>query len=94
MAEVFSKPKIVTWNELVTVLYPKIQGYKWAMGTLMDLWKTCTPTPRQVLTPNPSPNEMRIINPGQFAKWWADVQQRMGLDMTPDEAIPIGRSWA
>lgn len=94
MAEVFRQPRIITWARLQEVILPKIAGYPWAVGTLWDLWKKCTPTPNQILTPNPGPNETRIINPTQFAKWWGNVQERMGLDVSADEAIPHGRSWA
>ena len=91
---VFAQPRIVTWVEFQRALLPRIQGYHWALDTLRDLWDTGTPTPNQVLHPDPLPSETRIIMPRQFAAWWGDVQQRMSIEQTPEQIIPKGRSWA
>ena len=82
----------MTWNELLKALLPKIEQYPWAMDTIVDLWRLCAPTPDTILTPYPNPNEKRIIHPGQFAKWWGDVRQKMGYEMTAAEAIPLVRT--
>jgi len=94
VSEVFDRPRIVTWGEMLKTLLPYIEHYPWAMDTIGDLWRMCTPTPNQVLRPDPVPTETRIIMPNDFAKWWADVQQQMGIEATPNEVIPARRSWA
>ena len=90
---VFDYPRIVTWAQMQAAILPKIQGYPWAMDTLGDLWRMCTPTPNQILSPNPTAKETRIILPNDFAKWWADVSQRMSIDQTPAQVLNPGRSW-
>lgn len=81
---VFDKPRIVTFDDLQATLLPIIQEYPWAMDTLRDLWLMGAPdpSPRPINSP-----EKRILNPGQFANWWADVVERMGLPLTPNEII-------
>lgn len=91
---VFDKPRIVTWNQMQAAILPHIQGYPWALDTLGDLWRMCTPTPNQVLRPDTAGTETRIVLPNDFATWWADVQQRMGIDKSPAQILRPGRSWA
>lgn len=79
---VFDKPRIVTEADLVATLMPYMVGYPWALDTIGDLWRMGAPdmTPRL-----PGLPEKRILNPGQFAKWWADVSQRSGADLTANQ---------
>jgi hypothetical protein len=90
---IFGKPRIVTWDQMQAALLPHIRGYSWAMDTLGDLWRMCTPTPNQVLRPDSIGTEMRIILPNDFAAWWEDVRQKMGIEATAAEVIKPGRSW-
>jgi len=85
---VFEQPKIITFSEFVKVVYPKVEGYIWALDTIVDFWRTCTPTPDQVLNPNDLQNEKRIIHPGNFVAWWTDICQHQGIEYQPNTAIP------
>lgn len=69
------QPRVVTWDELVRVLLPKIQGYPWAMDTIGDLWRMGAPDPQTIVG---TPGERRVLLPQRFQAWWQDVQQRMG----------------
>lgn len=82
MTNVFDKPRIVTEADLVATLMPYMLGYPWALDTIGDLWRMGAPdmTPRL-----PGQPEKRILNPGQFAKWWADVSKRSGADLTANQ---------
>jgi len=71
------KPKIVTLVELQSVLAPYVLGNKWAENAIVDLWKLGAPIPVAVGQP-----EQRVLLPGQFAKWWADLAQQMGYPST------------
>lgn len=74
---IFDKPRIVTEAELIEALMPYIVGYAWALDTIGDLWRMGAPEP------NPRPRgwpERRILLPGQFKRWWDDVQRRQGID--------------
>jgi hypothetical protein len=74
------QPKCVTLPELKAALWPFCFGWSWAEDAIQDLWKLGAPVPG-------STNMVtRIIYPTQFRKWWAEVQQRMGI-ATPAEAI-------
>lgn len=84
MANVFDKPRIVTEADLVVTLMPYIMGYPWALDTIGDLWRMGAPDPAKRLPGQP---EKRILNPGQFAKWWADVSARAGADLAPRQVI-------
>jgi hypothetical protein len=69
---------------------PHIAGYKWAVKALDDLWNMSTPTPETVqahLAGIPVV-ERRILYPSLFAQWWADVQQRKGINTPLDHIIP------
>lgn len=77
------KPKILTFDELMRVLGPKTHGWPWAIDAIHDLWKTGAPVPNQ----HRGQPERRIISPGQFAKWWGEVQQRMGIETPFEEAF-------
>lgn len=84
MANVFDKPRIVTEADLVATLMPYIMDYPWALDTIGDLWRMGAPEMRPRL---PGLPEKRIINPGQFAKWWADVAVRAGANLNPQQVI-------
>lgn len=81
---VFDKPRIVTEAELVSTLMPFMLGYPWALDTVGDLWRMGAPDPSPRLPGTP---ERRILLPGQFAKWWADVSARAGVDIAPRKVI-------
>jgi len=66
-------PRIVTLKELQTVLIRYTFGWKWAEDAIVDLWKKGAPIPQPEGMP-----ERRILLPGQFALWWAEVAGRMG----------------
>ncbi len=66
-------PRIVTLPELQKVLFRYTFGWRWAEDAIVDLWKKGAPIPQ----PEGQP-ERRILLPGQFALWWAEVAQRMG----------------
>jgi hypothetical protein len=72
-------PLMLTYAELVQVLYPITMGYEWGEGTMRDLWKMGAPTPNSLMGTEP---ERRIIFPGQLAKWLADVLERKGQPIT------------
>ena len=87
----FEKPRIVTWNDLLTTLYPHIEGNAWALDTLGDLWRMGAPDPAVIIDttnrsagslmrPTPELQERRILLPSQFKAWWADVCKRQGID--------------
>lgn len=82
----FNKPKIITWGEMQRVILPRIQGYKWALDTLGDLWQLCAPVPNQIIAPGRD-SERRIITPSQFAAWWGDVAKRMGYPEQGGEVL-------
>lgn len=69
----YQKPRIVTLAELQRVLHRYTFGYKWAEDAIVDLWKLGAPLPQPANEP-----ERRVLLPGQFAKWWAELAQRMG----------------
>lgn len=66
-------PRIVTLKELQAVLFRYTFGWKWAEDAIVDLWKKGAPIPQAEGQP-----ERRVLLPGQFAMWWAEVAQRMG----------------
>jgi len=69
----YQKPRIVTLAELQRVLKRYTFGMKWAEDAVVDLWRTGAPMPQLAGQP-----ERRVLLPGQFAKWWAELAQRMG----------------
>jgi hypothetical protein len=90
MTNPFTTPRIVTRAELDRAVLPHIVGYDWAVNALDDLWRNSTPTPETVqahLAGVPVP-ERRILLPSAFATWWADVQQRKGINTPLDKIIP------
>lgn len=84
MTRVFDRPRIVTEADLVATLMPYIMGYPWALDTIGDLWRMGAPDPAPRLPGQP---ERRILNPGQFATWWADVSARAGAYSTTNQVI-------
>lgn len=70
------QPKIVTLADLKATLLPYCFGWKWAETAITDLWLMGAPMPT-----GPGQPEQRILLPNQFAKWWGEVQTRMGLDL-------------
>lgn len=84
MTTVFARPIIVTELHLVQTLMPYMTGYPWALDTIGDLWRTGAPDPSPRLPGTP---ERRILNPGQFKKWWEDVSQRAGVDLSPRQVM-------
>jgi hypothetical protein len=81
--QVFSKPHIVTEADLIEVLTPYIVGFPWALDTIGDLWRMGAPDPSPRLPGTP---ERRILHPGAFASWWAEVQARAGTPIAPEAA--------
>lgn len=69
----YQKPRIVTLAELQRILSRYTFGMKWAEDAIVDLWKLGAPMPQPENEP-----ERRVLLPGQFAKWWAELAQRMG----------------
>lgn len=82
---IFSKPRVVTEADLIEVLTPYIVGFPWALDTIGDLWRMGAPdpSPRRPGTP-----ERRVLLPGAFARWWAEVQARAGSSATPEAVAP------
>lgn len=76
-------PRLVTERELFRVLWPYIAEYPWARDALRDLWRMGAPVPN----PAPDGSEQRVLLPRQFAKWWRDVAERMGVDLSPAEVL-------
>lgn len=74
------QPRIVSRDELRQVLLRYTFGYKWAEDAIDDLWKLGAPMPQAEGQP-----ERRILLPGQFAKWWAELAQRMSYPTTGQE---------
>ncbi len=77
-------PRIVTFADLQRVLLPYCLGWSWAADAIRDLWLKGAPVPT-----GPHEPEKRILLPGQFKKWWAEVQQRQGLPVDPDAAYQM-----
>jgi len=69
------QPRIVSLEDLKAKLLPLCLGYAWAEGAITDLWKKGAPVPQ----PEGAP-ERRILIPQHFATWWAEIQQRMGVE--------------
>jgi hypothetical protein len=69
-----NEPRIVTLAELKAKLEPMCHGDKWALSAISDLWKKGAPIPQPAGEP-----ERRILIPEQFALWYADFQQRLGI---------------
>ena len=86
---VFRQPRIVTWDDLNRSVLPHIVGYSWAVNALDELWRMSTPTPESVqMAMSGAPFvEKRILYPSLFAQWWADVQQRRGIETPLDSII-------
>lgn len=81
------QPRIVSLEDLKRKLLPLCLGYKWAEGAITDLWLKGAPVPQPAGEP-----ERRILIPAQFAKWWGEVQQRMGLDAVAADVFPLPSS--
>jgi hypothetical protein len=75
-------PRVVSYSELRRALLPFCAGYSWAEDAIRDLWLLGAPAP----THHTDRVERRVLLPTQFAKWWADVANRMALEATPSEA--------
>jgi len=86
----FATPRIVTWADLQRSVLPHIIGYEWAVNALEEIWRLSTPTPESVQAAMARvPNvERRILYPSIFAQWWAEVQQRKGIDLPLERVIP------
>lgn len=82
----FNRPKIITWSELQRVILPRIQGYRWALDTLGDLWRLCAPVPNQIIATGHD-DERRIITPSKFAAWWGDIAKRQGFSEQGGEVL-------
>lgn len=78
------QPRIVSLAELRAKLLPLCLGYAWAEGAIVDLWLKGAPVPQPASEP-----ERRILIPTHFAAWWAEVQQRMGLDVTAQQIFTL-----
>lgn len=77
------QPRLVTFAELQRTLLPICFGWPWAEDAIRDLWLLGAPVPT-----GPNRPEIRILLPGQFAKWLGEVQARMGLTQTAAEVLP------
>jgi len=78
------QPRIVSLADLKAKLLPLCLGYAWAEGAIVDLWLKGAPVPQ----PGNQP-ERRILIPAHFSAWWAEVQQRMGVDVTAQRAYRV-----
>ena len=74
-------PRVVSFEELQAVLLPHVASYKWGRETIRDLWLLGAPVPQQSL----QATEKRVLLPGQFSKWWANVRAKMGLGLTAEQ---------
>lgn len=78
-----TKPRIVTFQQLRDKLAPYLSASpREATLELHDLWRLGAPTPDS----GPGVEEKRILFPGQFSKWWRELCQRRGWEITPVEA--------
>ncbi len=75
--------RVVTEKELFQKLWPFVQGYPWAQDALRDLWRMGAPLPY----PAPDGSEQRVLLARQFAKWWRDVAERAGVDLSPANVL-------
>ena len=75
-----TSPKTVTLAQLRRVLLPYCMGWRWAEDAINDLWLKGCPMPYC----GPGVEEVRILLPGQFRKWWAEVQQRIGYEVAAE----------
>jgi len=74
------KPRIVTFKQLCDRLAPFLAASpREAMLELHDLWIMGAPTPDS----GPHTEERRILFPNQFSRWWRDMAQRRGWELTP-----------
>ena len=76
------QPKIVTLEELRQALLPFCRGWTWAEDAIHDLWLLGGPCP----THHTDGVERRVLLPTQFAKWWFEVSQRMGIEASGPRA--------
>ena len=90
MTRTFATPRIVTWADLQGSVLPHIMGYEWAVYALEEIWRLSTPTPESVQASMAGVPyiERRILYPSIFAQWWANVQQRKGIDLPLERVIP------
>jgi hypothetical protein len=83
------EPRLVTLAELRSRLLPLCMGWSWAEDAIHDLWLLGAPIPT-----GPNQPETRILLPGQFKKWYGEIQARMGLATSPEAAYgQIARSF-
>jgi len=75
--------RIVSEAELFAALWPYIAHYPWAQDALRDLWRMGAPVPHR----GPRGEELRVLLARQFAKWWADVAERAGIEASPAEVL-------
>jgi hypothetical protein len=87
-------PRLVTFPQLVAKLYPYVQGYKWGIETIHDLWIKGAPMPEDRCPNNRPCNKFpecdhirRVILPNYFAEWWTDVGGRLGSEMSPQDVL-------
>lgn len=71
-------PLTLTFAELEAAVAPLLAVDAWARSTLIDLWTKGAPTPQSVYG---SPNEKRIVFPGQLYNWLADVMIRKSIQL-------------
>lgn len=78
-----TQPRIVTFAQLRQKLAPFLAvSEREATLELHDLWKLGAPTPDS----GPHVEEKRILFPNQFSKWWKEMAQKYGWEVTPMEA--------
>jgi hypothetical protein len=70
----------VSLAQLRRALLPLCRGWGWAEEAITDLWLLGCPLPQC----GPRTMELRLLLPGQFRKWWFEVQQRMAYEASAE----------
>ena len=94
MSDDLVSPRMVSIAVLRAVLLPKLQGWSWASDAIVDLWKMGAPDPQHCVCPKKPrcpeltcPHVKRLLLPRQFAKWWKEVADRQGYELTARMAL-------
>lgn len=73
------QPLVVTYDELVKILYPITMGYAWGENSIRDLWLLGAPTS----------STKRIVFPNKLAEWLVDVLEKKGQPLDAAASVYI-----
>lgn len=86
--------RLVKYAELYRALYPYVADYKWGRDSIYDLWLKGAPVPQdkcpggKACSAYPKCKHIRrVLLPNHLEDWWADVSNRISLDISASEAI-------